>query len=164
MLEEVIVELVPGVFNEGDCDVAEGRRELGANPSPSDLFVGVVTCPENANVERKGHNGDDVGCMEGALGGMFGVVSANVGMMEGVACGFGVNGQGVCSMLVLPLLDHGMDCVNEAVLGHRVEEAREVIIGCVEVNVCWCMGEVTMEMAPELWTGQLPWMLWKKVL
>ena len=45
-------------------------------------------------------------------------MSANVGVMEGVAGGFGVNGQGVCSMLVLPLLNHRVDCVNEAVLGH----------------------------------------------
>ena len=118
VLEKVVVELVPGVFNEGDCNVAKGRRELGANPSPSDLFVGVVACPENASVECKGHNGGDVGCMEGALGGMFCVVSANVGVMEGVASGFGVNGQGVCSIWVLPLLDHRVDCVNEAVLGH----------------------------------------------
>ena len=118
VLEEVVVELVPGVFNEGDCDVAEGRRELGANPSPSDLFVGVVACPENAGVECKGDNSDDVGCMDGALGGMFGVVSANVGVMEGVASGFGINCQGVCSVLVLPLLNHRVNCVNEAVLGH----------------------------------------------
>ena len=47
VLEEVVVELVPGVLNEGDCNIANGRRELGANPSPSDLFVGVVACPEN---------------------------------------------------------------------------------------------------------------------
>ena len=129
------MKLVPGVFNEGDCNVAEGRRELGANPSPSDLLAGVVTRPENASVECKGHNGGDVECMEGALCGMFCVVSANVGVMKRVASGFCVNGQGVCSMLELPLLDQGVDCIDEAVLGYRVEETDEVIVGRVEVGL-----------------------------
>ena len=118
VLEKIVVELVPGVFDEGNGDVAKGRRELGANPSPSDLFVGVVACPENAGVERKGHNDGDVGGMEGALCGMFCVVSADVGVMEGVASGFGVNCQGVCSILVLQLLNQRVDGINEAVLGH----------------------------------------------
>ena len=118
VLEKVVVELVPRVFNEGDGEVAEGRRELGANPSPSNLFVGVVACPANAGVECKGHNGCDVRGVEGALCRMFGVVSAYVGVMERVAGGFGVNGQGVCGILVLPLLYHRMDGINKAVLGH----------------------------------------------
>ena len=161
---EIVVELVPGVFNEGDCNVAKGRRELGANPSSSDLFVSVVTCPENASVECKGHNSSDVGCVEGTLCRMLCVVSANMGMMERVACGFCVHGQGVCSMLELPLLDQGMDCIDEAVFGYRVEEADEVIVGRVEVDICWCLGEVAMEVAPQLRDGQLSWMLWEKVL
>ena len=41
-LEKVVVELVPGVFDKGHGNIAEGRRELGANPSPSDLFVGAL--------------------------------------------------------------------------------------------------------------------------
>ena len=60
MLKKVVVELVPRVFDQSDCNVAKGRRELGASPSPSNLFVCVVACPENTNVERKGHNGSDV--------------------------------------------------------------------------------------------------------
>ena len=91
VLEKVVVKLVPRVFNEGNGNVAEGRRELGANPSPSNLFVGVVACPANAGVECKGHNGCDVRGVEGALCRMFCVVSADVGVMEGVASGFGVN-------------------------------------------------------------------------
>ena len=70
----------------------------------------------------------------------------------------------VCSMLELPSLDHGMDCIDEAVLGYRVEEADEVIVGRVEVDVSGCLGEVAMEVAPQLWDRQLPWMLWEKVL
>ena len=116
VLKEIVVKLMPGVFNEGDGEVAEGRRELGANPSPSNLFVGVVACPANAGVECKGHNGCDVRGVEGALCRMFGVVSAYVGVMERVAGGFGVNGQSMGSVLALPLLNKGVNGVNQAVL------------------------------------------------
>ena len=54
------MDLMPGVFYEGDGDIAKGWRELGANPSSSDLFVGVVASPENACVEGKCHDGGDV--------------------------------------------------------------------------------------------------------
>ena len=60
VLEEVVVDLVPGVFDESDGYVAKGRRELGSNPSPSDLLVSVVACPENTSVECIGDNGGDV--------------------------------------------------------------------------------------------------------
>ena len=50
MLQEVVVDLVPGVFDECNGYIAEGWRELGANPSSSDLLVGVVASPENASV------------------------------------------------------------------------------------------------------------------
>ena len=50
VLKEIVVELVPGVFDEGDGNVAKGRGELGANPSPPDLLVSAVACPENAGV------------------------------------------------------------------------------------------------------------------
>ena len=60
VLEEVVVYLMPRVFDEGNGNVAEGRRELGANPSSSDLLVGVVACPENTGVECKGDTGGDV--------------------------------------------------------------------------------------------------------
>ena len=48
------------MFDECDGDIAKGWRELGSNPSSSDLLVGVVASPENACVEGKGHNGGDV--------------------------------------------------------------------------------------------------------
>ena len=35
-------------------------QRAGANPSSSDLFVGVVASPENACVEGKCHDGGDV--------------------------------------------------------------------------------------------------------
>ena len=65
------MDLVPGVFNECDRDIAKGWRELGANPGPSDLFVCVVACPENTGVQCKSDNGSDVGRVEGALCGMY---------------------------------------------------------------------------------------------
>ena len=39
VVEEVVVKLVPGVFDEGDGYVAKGWRQLGSNPSASDLLV-----------------------------------------------------------------------------------------------------------------------------
>ena len=164
MLKKVVVELAPRVLDQGDGNVAKGRRELGANPSPSNLLVCVVACPENTSVQCKGDNGSDVGRVKGTLCGMFCVVPANMGMMERIAGGFGVHGQGVCGMLRWPLLDHGVDRIDEAVLGHRAEEADEVIVGRVEVDVGGCLSEVAVEVAPKLWDGQLPWMLWEKVL
>ena len=32
-----MVKLMPGMFDEGDGDIAQGRRELRANPGSSDL-------------------------------------------------------------------------------------------------------------------------------
>ena len=151
VLEKIVVELVPGVFNEGNGNVAKGRRELGANPSPSDLFVGVVACPENAGVECKGDNGCDVRGVQGTLCGVFCVVSANVGVVKGVASGFGVHRKSVCSILALPLLDHRMDCIDKSVLGDGIEEADKVIIGRAQRDVSWCVREIAVEVAPELW-------------
>ena len=116
VLKEVVVKLMPGVLDQGDSDVAEGWRELGANPGPSDLFVCVVACPENAGVECKGNNGCDVKGVDGPLGGMLGVMSAKVGMVERIACGFCVHCKGVGRVLVLPVLDHGVDGINKAML------------------------------------------------
>ena len=117
VLEKVVVELVPGVFNESDGDVAKGRGELGANPSASDLFVGVVACPENACVECEGHNSCDVRGVDGTLCRVADVVPAAVRMVERVACGFGVDCECMCVVLALPLLDQGMSGINQTVLG-----------------------------------------------
>ena len=55
------MELVPGVFYEGDDGhIAKGWRQQGSNPGASDLFVGVVASPENTGVEGKSHDGGDV--------------------------------------------------------------------------------------------------------
>ena len=123
---------------------------MGANPSPSNLLVGVVACPDNTDVERKGDNGSDVGSVECVLCGMLGVVPANMGMMERFAGGFGINSQGMSGLLTLPLLDHRVDSIDEAVLRHRVEEADKVIVGRVESDVGGSLSEVAVETAPKL--------------
>ena len=116
VLKEIVVELVPGMLNEGDGNVAKGRGELGANPSPPDLLVSVVACPENAGVKCICHNGCNVCSVDGALCRVASVVSADVGVVGRVASGFGVNGKRVCVVLALPLLNKGVDGVNQAVL------------------------------------------------
>ena len=116
VLEEIVVKLMPRVFDEGDGNVAEGRGELGANPSPPDLLVSVVACPENAGVKCICHNGCNVCSVDGALCRVASVVSADVGVVGRVASGFGVNGKRVCVVLALPLLKKGVDGVNQAVL------------------------------------------------
>ena len=57
-----------------------------------------------------------------------------------------------------------MNGINESVLGDRVEEADEVVVGGVQGNICGGLGEVAVEMVPELWNGQLSWVLGIKVL
>ena len=52
-----------------------------------------------------------------------------------------------------------MNCINESVLGDRVEETDQVVVGGVQGNVSWGLGEVAVEMAPELGNGQLSWVL-----
>ena len=78
IVSKVVVDLMPGMLNEGDGNVAQGWRELGSNPGPSDLFVRVVASPENACVEGESHDGGNVGSLDGALGRVFPMVSANV--------------------------------------------------------------------------------------
>ena len=155
---------MPGVFDQGNSNVAQGWRELGANPGPSDLFVCVVACPENASVECKGNNGGDVRSVDCPLGGMFCVMSADVGMMERIAGGFCVHCDGVGRILVLPVLDHGVDGINEAMLWNGVEETNEVVIGGVESNVGWCISKVAVEVTPKLRYRELTWVLGVKVL
>ena len=112
VLKEIVVKLMPGVFDEGDGNIAKGGGELGANPSPPDLLVG----PENAGVKCICHNGCNVCSVDGALCRVASVVPADVGVVERVARGFGVNGKRVGVVLALPLLNKGVDGVNQAVL------------------------------------------------
>ena len=105
VLEEIVVKLMPGVFDEVDGNVAEGRGELGANHSPPHLLVSVVACPENACVKCICHNGCNVCSVDGALCRAASMVPADVGVVERVASGFGVNGKRVGVVLALPLLN-----------------------------------------------------------
>ena len=80
-------------------------------------------------MECIGDNGGDVGGLDGALCGVFLVMPADVGMVEWVAGCLDIYGEGVCGLLCLPVLNHGVDRVDEAVLGDRVEEADQIIVG-----------------------------------
>ena len=104
---------------------------MGSNPSPSDLFVSVIACPENTSVECISDNGGDVGSLDGALCGVFLVMPADVGAVERVASCLNVHCEGVCGLLCLPVLNHGVDCVDETVLGNGIEEANQIIVGGV---------------------------------
>ena len=66
-----------GVLIGGLIEPSAGSRRLWS-PSPSDLFVSIVASPENACVEGKSHDGGNVGSLDGALGRVFPIVSANV--------------------------------------------------------------------------------------
>ena len=105
---------------------------MGSNPSSPDLFVCVIASPENAGVECVGNNGGDVGSLNYTLCGVFVVVSADVGVVEGVACGLNIHCEGVCGLLLLPVVNHGVNCVDQSMLGNRVEEAHQVVIGGVK--------------------------------
>ena len=106
------------MFNEGDGDIAQGWRELGANPSSSDLLVGFIASPENASVECISNDSGDVRSLDSALCGVFLVVSADVGVVEGVACGLNIHSESVRGLLLLPVLNHGVNCIDQSVLGN----------------------------------------------
>ena len=140
---------------------------MGANPSSSDLLVGVVASPENTSVECKGHYGGDVGCLDGALCRVFAMVSANVRVVEGVACGLDIHSEGVCGLLLLPVVDKRVNCINEMsrCCGTELKKpTRSSLVACRGISAGVCVCKVAMEVAPELWNGQLAWMLWEKVL
>ena len=105
---------------------------MGSNPSPSVLFVSVIACTENAGVECVGDNGGNVGSLDGTLCGVFLVMSADVGVVEGVACCLNVHCEGVCALLCLPVVNHGVDCIDKTMLGNRVEESHQVVVGGVQ--------------------------------
>ena len=64
-------------------------------------------------------------------------------------------------MLLLPVVNQRVDCVDESMLGNRVEESS--LVAYREMSG-WGLGEVAVEVAPELWGGELPGMLGVKVL
>ena len=46
------------------------------------------------------------------------MVSANVRVVKGIACGFGIDGEGMGGLLGLPFLDDGVDGIDQSVLGN----------------------------------------------
>ena len=52
-------------------------------------------------------------------------------MVERIAGGLGIHRQGVCGLLLLPVVDEGVNCIDESVLWDGVEETDQVIVGGV---------------------------------
>ena len=67
-----------------------------------------------------------------------------------VASIFNIHCEGVCGLLLLPVVNHGVNCVDQSMLGNRVEEADQVVVGGVQGDVCWGLGEVAVEVVPVL--------------
>ena len=74
--------------------------------------------PENAGVQSKGHDGGNVGDVKSALGGVLAMMSSNIGIVKRLSCGDKVDGEGLCGMLLLPMVDEAVYRVNETVLRH----------------------------------------------
>ena len=55
---------------------------------------------------------------------------------------------GVGGLLLLPVVSHRVNSINESVLGDRVEETDEVVVGGAQGNVRGGLGEVAVEMVP----------------
>ena len=52
-------------------------------------------------------------------------------MVERVAGGLNIHRQGVGGLLLLPVVDEGVNCVDESMLGNGVEKADQIIVGGV---------------------------------
>ena len=68
---------------------------------------------------------------------MLGMVSADMGVVKGIAGGFCVDCQGMSRLLGLPLLDHGMDGIEDDVK-RSTGDAEEVAGHGVVVSVVVC--------------------------
>ena len=90
----------------------------------------------------------DVLCVDGALLWMVDVVPANVGVLNGIASGLDINGEGGGIVLDSPASAEAHDCFNRSLLRYAVEEADEVIVDGGEMDVCWCVVEVGVEVLP----------------
>ena len=84
-------------------------------------------------------------------------MSSDVGVVKWVACSGGVQGDGVCRMLLLPVADYSLCTAS-------IEESDEVVVCGAEGDVKWKVGEVVTKVVPKLWYGKLAWMLRVEVL
>ena len=76
------------------------------------------------------------------------VVSTDVGVLNGIAGGLYVDGDGGSWVLGFPAIAEADDCVDETLLGYTVEETNKVIIDRCEVNVFRCCLEMVVEVLP----------------
>ena len=98
------------------------------------------------------NNDRDVLCVDGALLWMVDVVPANVGVLNGIASGLDINGEGGGIVLESPASAEAHDCFNR----YAVEEADEVIVDGGKMDVGWCVVEVWRcchRLGMESWPG-----------
>ena len=92
-------------------------------------WMGWVRFPGSwASMTHEGHQG--LNCVV-----LVQSPSADVGVVEGVAGGVNVHCEGVCGLLLLPVVNHGVNCIDQAMLGNRVEEAHQVVVGEMSAGV-----------------------------
>ena len=102
LLKEGVVGVVPGVFNEGNAYIAKSGGQLAADACALDLLMISVACLKDARVKCLLYDQGNVGHVECTLLGMVDVVSANVRMLNGVACGVYFNGKCSSGVLQVP--------------------------------------------------------------
>ena len=107
---------MPRVPDEGDSDIAKRKGELGSNPGPLYLIEICGTRSENACVKCEYHDGSNVVSVDGALSGVASVVLANVGELEGIACGLNISGDGGGVKGEVPFGNKALDCINQSIL------------------------------------------------
>ena len=61
-------------------------------------------------------------------------MAANVGKLDWVSSCVGVNRDGWGRECMLPAVDQALDCLDQAVLRDRIEEADQVIVDGMEID------------------------------
>ena len=71
-------------------------------------------------------------------------------MLDGIACRLYINGEGGGRVLCAPATAEADDGVDQPLLWYAVEKADEVVVDGGEVNVFWCVLEVSVKLLPQI--------------
>ena len=71
-------------------------------------------------------------------------------MLDGIAGGLNINGDGSGVVLRFPAVAQADDCVDKALLRYAVEEADQVVVDRCEVDVFGCGLEMVVEVLPKV--------------
>ena len=71
-------------------------------------------------------------------------MAANVGKLDWISGGVGVNRDGWGGKCVLPTVDKALDSLDQAILGDGVEEAYQIIVDCMEIHGHGCVLKVVV--------------------